>query len=790
VSEALTTSLSAKEERLAAKKAFEEEQAAAAAAAEAEAAAAEEERLAAEKAAEEEGAEAAPAAPPPAAAPAALLPEASESLYADWKALEDGFLTDGSTSLATVRSLQWKALQVSSSTTSSSSTTTTTNSSSSTTTTKQSETSPPSPLLPSPPPLQRVCSCRKEFYALLTAPDEREPKALDAQEKFNSMPVELRLSEPGKAELHMIATDLQEALYAMSDTRRNAAEKAMAAMGDDGWLAAHALQLVLSVLSLAQAECDRFAKTCNVLHSYCCLRSERALPFTPPPLADLPVPDAVDCTVPVPTDANAPEAAPAKGKADPKAAKGGGGGGATAEATIIAALTALVSSHCEPIEGAEAPVPTEEVPSGEAVRTAEWNNILHTALVGEKAKLRRRLAAILRHGVGLVSELKTQTSDMYAQLDSWLGARIASETAAGNSLVTILRRAVEDEVTLPHALQLQGDMLNVDEALLLLPPPPPPPEPKPAQPPINDKFTVIQLEGLAAMLKSAATGLMLSSDAASAVFCRLGAAGFDAVSPPLPKAWWPLGAPFYSKLTALFCPATTSPAELPWAEVIVALANLTPPSEAQIVEYLLAAASLLGRTELLPSVDEPSAEEGAEPPPPPPPLPPRAGLAVDSAQYAELPLWFETGAVGADGYSIELAFKGLLFSMLSDPTTGKVDLQQLLLYCCDAPEKAFAVLGFATKNMLSIDGLYELLHREPATPGLEPPEHLDPFSKASLKRLFDELKLNETEKAPCPLVAKHPAGAALLEQCISYKPKLPYEQVASLVQSAGSSLMI
>ena len=109
--------------------------------------------------------------------------------------------------------------------------------------------------------------------------------------------------------------------------------------------------------------------------------------------------------------------------------------------------------------------------------------------------------------------------------------------------------------------------------------------------------------------------------------------------------------------------------------------------------------------------------------------------------------------------------------MLSDPETGKVDLQQLLLYCCDSSEKAFAVLGFATKNMLTIDGLYELLHREPATPGLEPPEHLDPFSKAALKRLFDELKLGEAEKAPCPLVAKHPAGAALLEACISYCPR-------------------
>ena len=60
--------------------------------------------------------------------------------------------------------------------------------------------------------LQRVCSSRNEFVALLTAPDEREREALDAQERFNEMPTELRLSEAGKYELHMIAQDLQDTL--------------------------------------------------------------------------------------------------------------------------------------------------------------------------------------------------------------------------------------------------------------------------------------------------------------------------------------------------------------------------------------------------------------------------------------------------------------------------------------------------------------------------------------------------------------------------------------------------
>ena len=115
--------------------------------------------------------------------------------------------------------------------------------------------------------LQRVCACRKEFVSLLTAPDAREREALDAQERFNAMPTELRLSEGGKAELHMIAQDLQDKLYALSDARRAAAEGAMGAMADDGWLAGHALQLVLAVFALAQAEADRYGRTCGVLHA-------------------------------------------------------------------------------------------------------------------------------------------------------------------------------------------------------------------------------------------------------------------------------------------------------------------------------------------------------------------------------------------------------------------------------------------------------------------------------------------------------------------------------------------
>jgi len=171
-------------------------------------------------------------------------------------------------------------------------------------------------------------------------------------------------------------------------------------------------------------------------------------------------------------------------------------------------------------------------------------------------------------------------------------------------------------------------------------------------------------------------------------------------------------------------------------------------------------------------------------------VPARAALLVDRVQYDGLTLWFEVGAAPqADGYSVEAVLKGLLFDMLAD-SAGRIDLQQLLLYACDEPSKAFAVLGFASQRMLSLDGLYELLHREPAPQGIEPPEHLDPCSRAALRRLFTELKLSEAEPAPHAYMVSHPLGAAMIGSCASYVRKDAYNLVVELVGNAGTSLKI
>ena len=149
-----------------------------------------------------------------------------------------------------------------------------------------------------------------------------------------------------------------------------------------------------------------------------------------------------------------------------------------------------------------------------------------------------------------------------------------------------------------------------------------------------------------------------------------------------------------------------------------------------------------------------------------------------------------------DGYSVSDALKAVLFDTLADAATGTLDLQALLLYACDSAAKAFAVLGFfgaqeAGCKMLSLDGVYEVLHRECTEGSLTAAEHHDPFSRSALARLFTELKIDaESEAASYAQVVAHPAGAALFGLCTSYSPKGAYDLVEELLDAAGNSLKI
>jgi len=789
-------------EAAAAERAAAEAEAAAAAAEQAAAEAAAAEAQAAAVAAAEEAGEEPPAPPEPteppepatAAAPAAVPPDAAGGLLSQWKAVEADFVGRARLCLGRLRETQWLLLQ-------------------------------------------RATAGRAEFVQLLRAPDGRQLEVSAAQERFNALPNELRLEEAGKAELHMVVEEAQERLWALSDEKRHAAERLLAQMSEDEWLAHHAQRVLLALVELAQAEADRHVATAALLLDYCSLRCEEPLSFPGgggvggaapglPGLAELPLPEGVGLSVPLPVDpsrsrpptsdaaaAAAKDAKGGKGGKDKAPAKGGGkdAKGAPAlsseppEALLLTSLAAAAALHAEPEAAPEEPPPADDAPppTAEELRVAEWKAYLARAAGGERAKLRRRLAAIARFGGYLLGDVRDTTGAMYAQLDDWLGQRLRQETASASSLVSILRAAIESELPLPHQLRLDGEALQIDEALLLLPPPAPPPPPPLAQRQLDATFTVAQLAGLASKLRDAASGLTISTETLGALLTRLASAGFDAAAPLVPPSWQSLTAPAYAKLAALYGAASATVA---WPELVVALAATRMPTEAELSAMMVAAATAAGRAELLPGAApaEPAAAapaegaeegaaaaEGGEEAAPAPPAPP-APLVLTRAQYDEVPLWFEAEAGAGDAFPVAAKLKQLLFEMLCTDGTEALDMEQLLLYCCDSPAKAFALVGFQTSGLLTLPQLHRLFHREGgaavAAADLAAPTHADPWSTEALLRLFAELKLDASERCAYSLVAPHPLGKLLLEQCASYTPKAPYALVAEVQAVAGQAL--
>eukprot|EP00967_Tisochrysis_lutea_P016321 scaffold18405_cov26-Tisochrysis_lutea.AAC.2 len=621
----------------------------------------------------------------------------------------------------------------------------------------------------------------------------------------------------------MIVEDMQEALWSLSDQRRSAAEGFIGELHTDGWLAQHALRIVLALLAMSDAETNRYVRTCAVLKLYASLRAGRPVDLPLPELAQAPVPEAVSLEIPAidfTSRAGGGTSTPAKGGA--ANAKGPGKGAkdsaAGAVPTLTDAVSLLVRSYSEPIPAVQAPPsPTEgeEGPSREELLATEWSMSLAAAFEGERCKLVRRLTALARYGCGMISELKRQAERLQSELDNMLGEHMRKESESISALASVMRKAAEAGDMLVHSLTLENEVLVVDESLLLVPPTPPPPLPPVIQPAEVDKFTIVQLASLGARLKqiAAATDLLPSSVLA-ATLEQLSVGAFDVEEPPLPAAWWPLGAPEYAKIAAAF--AAGEPPLVAWPEFVAALAPVSPPSKEALLATLEKAARSAGRVELL-GEESPSdvAVEGEAPPPEDDVPGESAGaeaageqdqpaaarvptrLLLDRDQYDETRLWFEDEFAPAEGtYPVGDALKATLWDLFADPS-GTLDVARLLLYFCNEASKAFVVVGFLRPPAAGVDSsslskaeLYAVLHRDMPVPaaGVAPATYTDPFSAPAIDRLWQELQLGEDELVAHAHMARHPFGRAMLNACKAYLPKEVYAMVGAMHARAQNAL--
>jgi len=605
----------------------------------------------------EEGGDAQAAVLPP-----ALTPEAAATVLQEWGHVEDGFVAACEAALVKLRDLKHRTLQ-------------------------------------------RSAATRSEFVALLRTPDRRPEIVAAAQCRFNAMPTALRFEEEGKAELHATVEEMQQKIWAASDEKRVMAEQMLTGFAEDGWLAQHALRLVLAILQLSQAEAHRYVRTCTVLRLYTSLRAGGPIDLKLPELSPPKLPEAVELAVP-PIDFGGRK----EGVAE---VKGRGKDGVFG--TLSDSLASVIAAYSEPV-AVPATQLTEES-SDEERLVAEWTGTLATAVEGERCKLRRRQAALAHYGCGVLEELRSHAEKLQDELDKMLGDLVSKETAALSALATLMREAAEAGDELPHALTLDGEAVVVDESLLLLPPPPPP-----APPPVEEatdslRFNVSQLAALGGQLKKAASGHLIRATTLSALLEQLAAGSFDAAAPPLPAMWRPLPPSAFSRLASLF--AAGEPPLVAWPALVASLAPVARPTAAVVSEALGHAARVLredaaekaaveaaeaaeaaeteaeeegdaseaeasieaeaGEAGSLEEAAEGEAGEASA-------APSRRALLLSRAQFDRVPLWFEDAQ--SEGAA---SLKGALWDLLS--ADGTIDLAVLLLYFCDRPEPAFAVLG-------------------------------------------------------------------------------------------------
>jgi hypothetical protein len=124
--------------------------------------------------------------------------------------------------------------------------------------------------------LQHATTQARAYAHRLQQPDDRQSAVAAAQRTFNALEPELRADEDGKAELHAQADDLQDALWAFVDRKREACELELHSVALSGFAQHTVLHLLNALLALAQAEADRCVGTVAIVNQYYAATTVRA----------------------------------------------------------------------------------------------------------------------------------------------------------------------------------------------------------------------------------------------------------------------------------------------------------------------------------------------------------------------------------------------------------------------------------------------------------------------------------------------------------------------------------
>ena len=316
---------------------------------------------------------------------------------------------------------------------------------------------------------------RKDYITFLNRPDNFQEKVDLVTKSCNDIDIDMRDDPETKQELHQRAEDLKEALWELSDKRRDESEEERKRIMKDGWIDDHLTILLNNYITLMQIEVDRYLESRQLIVDYHKgMKGEpldilfrpvdlpfvgSSLKFRPPSLVVL----------------------DKKKKKQPTSAASTKSKNATnndpfpeLSQTVEKALSLIPQEHMILPTSAERSSPvhfaiTEQSSSHNIIASYPIDNEeLAFALRCEDDILRARIHAIRAKGLSVLTgklkllvlfyiilfvlELRANSEKLYVKLDEWLGQRFRMEVTNIEKVCDLIKTVAETETKFPHLL--------------------------------------------------------------------------------------------------------------------------------------------------------------------------------------------------------------------------------------------------------------------------------------------------------------------------------------------------
>uniref|UniRef100_A0A8C9S639 Sperm flagellar 2 n=1 Tax=Scleropages formosus TaxID=113540 RepID=A0A8C9S639_SCLFO len=371
--------------------------------------------------------------------------------------------------------------------------------------------------------IQHLYDIRQEFKHYLMRPDLKQEFVTQWQQDYNSIPEDMRADEDTKAELHQRLNDLSERLWDISERRKEEALQERTVLMGDGWLEDHTAMLINHFSTLMQVLSD-------------CLSSSRSLFGT-------------------------------------RLAKG------HPEGPTLALSTAetYTTGSCSPVGlGFESRL---------GCLAMDWRPILGVSLTSCVVGL-GSCSPRPRRGRAVQTVCVASHSAYFCRSFLFVFYHIFHkpplEHASINQLVEVSRHHIEAAAQIQHELVLEGPDFFIDGDTRVVPASTPPPCPPPWELPVDNAFTIRQLEALYAQLRKVAPAGRLCAKELSEILEDL--ASLDMGSDALPELWSNLSASQIQDMVSL---VSQDSEVLDWRRFLLSAALPWPlPSQSQLLEVL------------------------------------------------------------------------------------------------------------------------------------------------------------------------------------------------------------